>query len=133
MEDQFLWKVVFLERVYTFEEVKQIIFQAKGHRANFDESIDDWLFHKKSIYFAEVQQHSLWDMSKLATFKDTKHQEEYQHIMQLVHDLKNGTKLPPVILGWKDESGYDIRDGKHRLSALKYLQVKIIQAFVRVE
>lgn len=110
-----------LDRIYTFEEVKRIHFESKGYREAFDESIADWLFHLKIVNINDIQQHSMWDIAKLAVLatSNNKYRREYLHIKQLVSDLINGDQFPPVILGLKYDNGYEVRDGKHRLSAMR--------------
>lgn len=58
---------------------------------------------------------------------------EYKRIMAIVQKMEQGVKYPPVILGYKYDNGYELRDGKHRLSAKRYLEINIVEAFVRID
>lgn len=121
-----------MERIYTYEEVKKIHFESKVPPAYFDESIKDWLFHLVKVNMNEVQQISIWDFNTLSSMSNKGYRNEYEHIKILIEDLEKGVEFPPVILGWKQNGGYEVRDGKHRLSAMKHKFINEFKAFVRI-
>jgi hypothetical protein len=110
---------------FTFQEIIDLYRSSKHPQFAFNHDMHVWHFVLQRVNINDVQQVSIPRLDQLIG-------NELSHTIKLINAIEIGAELPPIILGYRYSSGYEVKDGVHRLCAYRYLKVHVIEAFVRI-